>query len=39
MKIGIANCEVCNDENETQLHIIECKKINQCKKEYEKPPE
>ena len=33
------DCDICKEENETQIHLIECKEINNHKKEYEKPPE
>ena len=33
------DCDICNEENETQIHLIECKEINKNEREYEKPPE
>ena len=32
-------CDICKNENETQIHLIECNEVNKYKKEYEKPPE
>ena len=32
-------CDICKNENETQIHLIECNEINKGKKEYGKPPD
>ena len=32
-------CNLCENEDETQMHIIECPVINKERNEYEKPPE
>ena len=32
-------CDICQNEYETQIHLIECNEINKGKKEYEKPPD
>ena len=32
-------CNICENEDETQKHIIDCPLINKERKDYEKPPE